>query len=758
MTTLHFQNTLPEVTLPIQLSGFQFKVRAMLPDIGEGQWHHGDMQKEDKLLGGSNGTLSRTTWKRTGGEVELAYWRAADGKTTAIQLSMQNTSDRDIVASDLVPVQCVLSQTLSESCPPIDQWRVLRQAAMKNDVPTALRPGVMDEDYCQAIAGATEQGDLVDQSDVTSQPIRCNPFVAIDVGDGNEKYLIGLLGQVDHLGELVLTSNVGTGEIELKAHCYFDSVAIPAGEWRHSDWVLFSAGHETGQLIDAYVQSVKSHHAVAEPSSKPPSVYCSWYYYGLDFTQADLEENLNVLDRQRIPFDVLLIDDAWSQAWGEWYPNSHWPDGMKQASDAIRQRGYRPGIWTCPFLANANGRLTAEHPDWFVRRDDGDAVIFHMAGTQNRVLDPTHPDVQAWLEATYKRITEEYGFTYHKIDFARAVVMDDSARFSDPTATRLQAYRLGLQAIRRGIGNDSYLSVCGGHYGGSIGLADSQRSGSDTQASWADPPALPKIKQNVLRTWMGPLWHTDPDAVALRRRETHYTPLPRLHRLSTGKFSDEEAVTLLVNQYIGGGIVCFAERLSEIDADRLQLYRRVIPNLGIAGKPLDWFEAQCPSRFVHHVEPRGKGLQPWTTLTLCNWSDEASDLTVTLGKSCLPEKITEVFAFELMEQKALGVVHLGDTLVLQQLPAHASRMIRLAPWDGKTPVLAGTDLHFSGGGLEIDEWRADAREVTGMLDTEWRVPVTITVAAPSSTPQGFELHQQTIMPSTNRTTFQVQHQ
>jgi hypothetical protein len=109
-----------------------------------------------------------------------------------------------------------------------------------------------------------------------------------------------------------------------------------------------------------------------------------------------------------------------------------------------------------------------------------------------------------------------------------------------------------MEAIMRRVGNDAYISVCGGHYGGSIGIADSQRSGSDVVSFW-DPDEIPKYRQNMLRTWMSRLWHVNPDAMMVRRNEK--SEFKGSHaRLSLGLFTDSEAEVNALNQYIGGGL------------------------------------------------------------------------------------------------------------------------------------------------------------------------------------------------------------
>ena len=59
------------------------------------------------------------------------------------------------------------------------------------------------------------------------------------------------------------------------------------------------------------------------------------------------------------------------------------------------------------------------------------------------------------------------------------------------------------------------------------------------------------------------------------------------------------------------------------------------------------------------------------------------------------------------------MVGAGERIDLGLVPPHASRLLRIAPWPGDGPVLAGTDLSFSGGGVEVVEWRPGEGEVAG---------------------------------------------
>jgi alpha-galactosidase len=481
------------------------------------------------------------------------------------------------------------------------------------------------------------------------------------------------------------------------------------------------------------------YHNVKEPPKAAPTVPCSWYYYYRDFGEKEFNETLEYLPKDRIPFDVYLIDDSWDRTWGNWRGNELWPGGMKTAADKIRALGYTPGIWSCPFVVHPGSTLAAEHPEWMLRLDDGTPYTYGGA-RPNYILDPTYPGVCEHLEETYRRLTSDWGFTYHKLDFMQRVVNEKRVVFYDQSATRLEAYRRGLEAIHRGTGPDSYISVCGGHYGGSIGIANSQRSGSDMRPRGAR--AAKTFKQNILRTWMSRLWHVNPDAMMVRQPSD----------LGEQRLTDAEARTSAINQYVAGGMVKLTFVFAGLDEYTKSLYRNIIPSVNSSSIPLDLFEQPCPSEFLTRVTPRCKDLNPWVTVAVVNLTDQPKPVTVTLSEKVLESMPgSKFFIFDFFSQKPLGIFEAGARIRLGNLTAHDSRLLRIAPWTGDKPVLAGTNLHFSGGGVEMTSWQADINQVSGRIETKWNYPVRVTAAFPTG--DGYVLNTAIIEPG--QSTFRI---
>ncbi len=412
---------------------------------------------------------------------------------------------------------------------------------------------------------------------------------------------------------------------------------------------------------------------------------------------------------------------------------------MKYVTDTMRSLGYRPGIWTAPYSVNMNSKLSDEHPEWLLRTDEDSLVVFGYS-VKAWILDPTYPGVLEHLEEVYRRLAHDYGFSYFKFDFMRSVFIYDNVKFYDPHVTRLEAFTMGLEAIRRGVGPDAYISVCGGHYGGSLGIADSQRSGSDVVSMWISKQ-IDCFRQNILRTWMSRLWHVDPDALMIRKRETSFHDPNDVHaKLSKGLLTDDEALTFALNQYVTGGLNCFTEYLKELQPERRQLYRHVLPSISISSKPLDIYNTFCPSQMLTEVVPVCKDLDIWNTIAITNWEDTDNQVNVQLSGEVIENLNSDQFIVsEFFSGKTLGIFSSGEMIELGVVPAHHSRLLRIAPWDGTNPVLTGTDLHFSGGGVEIEKWLVQYDIISGKIKTDWLYPVNISVAYPAKNEGGYIL-------------------
>jgi hypothetical protein len=518
----------------------------------------------------------------------------------------------------------------------------------------------------------------------------------------------------------------------LTALAAFDGALLQPGAEFSTHELVVRMGASLQQLLEWHAEAVASLYQVPPPPVRKPVVFCSWYFYGKDIREEDVEENLKSLREKPVPFDVFQIDHGWLDKFGDWNANEKFPSGLDHLARMIRNAGHTPGIWTAPFVLQPDSEILKKYPDLVLKNGTGAPCIFKCEAGDCYVVDPYSPNAERYLQELFQRL-KRHGFLYHKLDFVRAIILNEDVRYADPTKNRAQAYRHGIRMIRDAVGTDGYFEVCGGLYEGTAGLANAVRSGCDVRGHWEGKPTrinayLIRIKQNVFRNHYNRFWHTDPDALQLRRRNEPFRGYEKGRHLAMGTFSNEEAFSTVVNQFLGGGLVCMAERLADFDEDRRLLYRHVVPQFAIPATPLV-AEAcvSCPDRFLTRFDHPGNGLDPWRIFTLANWDEEEKIHEIRLATAFPPGSESGAVAlFEFREQRFLGVFENSDIIRIA-VPAHGCRVLRLTSVKNhETPVLIGTDLNLSQG-MELELWEAKGASVRARVNTPWNCQVTLTV-------------------------------
>lgn len=690
-----------------------------------------------EIPGLGKGRLDTSRAHRDGIEViREVFHPHAQPDGIACRLRLVNRTGADVNLSRLSPMS-IGPDDLSLADTPAGDWVYLRSPRKKNDMPACVRLGDDAPGIWDAVRGTPETGGLPHGAggDLPRQYISSELTVLVG---GGTALSLGFLPLHRQLVQSILTLAPGRVGLEsLRLDCLGDGQVVPAGSEVESQWVLARFAPDLHQAIQAYTDCLlQAQPGRAAHGERPPTVWCSWYYYGDGFTQQECEENLAALEERPLPVDVFQIDECWDRRWADWRPNADWPD-LRGVADRARRLGMEPGIWTCPVLTETRTRVRYAHPEWLLRDRKGGLITFPMNGMGNPVLDPTVPEVTDFIADIYRWLRREMGFTYFKLDFMRAVG-EPGAVFADPTQNRAQAFRLALEAVRRGAGDDAYINVCGGFYGPSLGLADAQRSGSDVKSIWPAPPAGEEaegygpftIKQNALRYWMNRLWDNDPDALMVRRRPTP----ARDERLSLGLLNEDEALTCTLNQYLGGGLVCFTENLAEIDDDRLFLLRHCAPAVGSAAVPRDLLQApRFPVVFDTAVTPAAPNLAPWHTLSVVNWHDEPrtfrlpldSQLLGSFGESC------DAFLVSAFSAGWHRAASRGETIEVGPIPPHGCEVVKVQANLPDAPLLVRTDGHFSMGGTEVIGWTPRSDGINLQVKWPWPVPLRLWLRAPA---------------------------
>lgn len=287
-----------------------------------------------------------------------------------------------------------------------------------------------------------------------------------------------------------------------------------------SDRLFVSADGPVAELVVAgsLVEALEALGDRLGPGAVPsiPPGWCSWSFYFRDVTEADVVENLEAAARLSLPVEIVQVDDGYQTGIGDWlHPDPRY-GSLRRTAERILAVGKRAGLWTAPFLVGEQSALATAHPDWLVEGADAG----WNWGQRLRVLDVTHRAAATYLESVYRTLAE-WGFSYHKLDFLYAGAIDGRRR---QDCSPLDAYRGGLQLIRRAAGPEAILLGCGAPLLPSIGLVDAMRIGPDvlpeaeSEPNDANAPGIDNaLRVTHARAWMhARLWVNDPDCLVVR--------------------------------------------------------------------------------------------------------------------------------------------------------------------------------------------------------------------------------------------------
>jgi alpha-galactosidase len=329
-------------------------------------------------------------------------------------------------------------------------------------------------------------------------------------------------------------------------------------------------GKPIEDLLDLYARHVKKENRVRTHPWNPVG-WCSWYHYFGKLVWGDVLQNLRIARKnpRSFPFEVFQVDDGYETEIGDWMTAKPGYPRLGGLAGAIKENGFRAGIWTAPTSASETSELFGRHREWMVRTDGRPKKSYRGWGKTVYALDTTHDGAKDWLYRTFRALRQA-GFDYFKIDFLFSAAMPGSRRRN---VTPVQAYREGLEVIRRAAGRGFVLG-CGAPLLPSVGLVDGMRIGEDTAPYWKTKPsgfqgpnAYFALKNALLRQFMhGRFWTNDPDCVLVRDRDIELTRNEReLYALAAGALDN---------------MLVLSDDLSLVDERGKKLFRRA---LGLRG-------------------------------------------------------------------------------------------------------------------------------------------------------------------------------
>jgi len=301
-------------------------------------------------------------------------------------------------------------------------------------------------------------------------------------------------------------------------------------------------------------------------------------------------------------------------------------------------------------------------------------------------LDLTNPETLDWVEE-FMTAVRDWGYRFVKIDFIYAALL--RGRRHDPTMTGVEAYRKGLETIRKSLGYDTIILGCGAPLLPSVGMVDVMRISADVAPKWRDwalrlvthapiePSCENAVHGTVCRAAMHRrLWVNDPDCLLVRKRKS--------------KLTLDEVRTLATVIFLSGGMTLISDDMSALEEDRWDILRSATPLLSVAAKPVDLFDSRDPAIFHLTVPGSDRHLA-----AIINWSDKPMEMSIDLDKLGID---SPHHAFEYWTENYLGILH-GE-LGPFSLPPHGCAFVTLVPADD-TPRMPAITFHMGQGAVGI---------------------------------------------------------
>ena len=535
--------------------------------------------------------------------------------------------------------------------------------------------------------------------------------------------LLGFLSQRNHFGSLSADLR---GKPVLRLWANGDRTLLKPGARMTTDWaVCYFLDIDAPDELSVYFDALAQEHGVSE---LPPALagWCSWYYYYEQISEQIIGDNLKQVSalKNQLPLDLIQIDDGFEAQVGDWLEtNVRFPQGMAALAKEIKSAGYTPGIWLAPFILHPNSVTAVEHPDWLLRRANGKLSRAGFGWNSLAIgLDLTVPDALEYACGVVDTAVHRWGYPYLKLDFLYAAAL--RCVYHDPTHTRAQVLRGGMEALRRAAGKDTILLGCGAPLGSVIGLVQAMRIGADVSASWKPrqfgigfpikhEPHMPCARnsiQNIItragmhRRW----WVNDPDCLLVR-------PDSRLNL--------EEVQSLATAIAMTGGSVFISDNMTALPEERLEIAAALLPPMRGDLRVLDWMDAETPRKLRIDLQAPTGG---WHLLAYFNWQDSTEETYLDFADFDL--KSGEYWVRSFWDERVWRV-KAGAELFRGKMKPHAALVLAVRAFQPEIPTYLGSSLHISQG-LEVKEWEAEKHSLSFLLSPGRRAKANIDLYIP----------------------------
>jgi hypothetical protein len=673
------------------------------------------------------GTATRLTAvcedRRGEADLELRVALYDEFPAMAIELSCRNVSGRDLAIHSLEPVRAVEREQGALHSPRVS--KCLTNGEMYFDTGTLHEFGTRKG----AISSGKLKGVTLANGPIGGDHATIHSWWNACLFSGYDEpgVVLGFLDSGLGLGNLLL-SRTAAGRISFLAESvHAPPVTLRPGQTIRSGPLLITIAANPYAALEAYAHAVGKAHRARTGSIV--NGWCSWFYTLAQVSEAEVVSSAAFAAEHLRPFglEYIQVDEGFQRSHGDWEGNERFPHGMKWLADRIRSHGFKPGIWLSPYVVSERTELFRSHPEWLVRNPDGslqrignwsaDADPPADEDPRRYCLDITHPGAARWLHGLADTVANRWGYEMIKIDFVAWSILA-ARRFHDPAVSSAQAYRRGMEIMRRAAGERCHILECGPG-ATTVGLIDSMRIEADVNYGFSEA------------AWETYFVHPACSASAAAKRYYFHkrTWINDVDHLCTDLLNNQQAEAAATLVAMSGGNMMSGDRLTHLEPYKLEVLRKITPAFGQAAVPVDLFDSDMPSVFaLRIVKPFGE----WTVAAFFN-----ADLTRPIEKRFPLARLRlapgkTYLAFDFWKQQLVGEVK--DAVKVSVQPGSVTLLALHERPD--RPRVISTDRHVLQGAVEIGDtrWDEGARTLTGVSLGPLHTTHSVSVYVPEEHP------------------------
>lgn len=381
----------------------------------------------------------------------------------------------------------------------------------------------------------------------------------------------------------------------------------------------------------------------------------------------------------------LTLGAGWETAVGEWTPDQErFPGGFTAINEVVHEAGFSAAIRVQPFLLARDSEVARAHPDWLLHYPDEE-------GNGINALDVSRPDVRAWLTNLAATLTNTHGFQ-------TLIAEDTDCLFKtelpdDFGMTRIQLYRMGLQALRDGLAADKQLIVVPWH-----------------PAAITATDVIARDSKSVSAAELGLFPSGNP---LLLGKESCIALSGLDNSLDSNR---AKSTTAIITAAMTGSSLLVTDRPDMLSDWALTLLRRTWPPLSSTGFPYEISLEQDYARYHQFIRTRAG---QWHLVALLNRSDSDTVVAPLALEEPHAGPRTPYTLYEFVTGNYHGLMNDAGNI---SLPPGAVRFFGLRPFENR-PMLLASERHLGQGALDHREinWDAETQQLTGVFRAD---PVT----------------------------------